>query len=142
MTLHIRLGKYAGGLFESRRDFDNANVFESKFQQAQDISGCSAGGRTAFEKVGRKLRLPDDFCQSKTGIDNFRPALAKVGRKFEKLAGIPKSRAEIENSSRKRKIPAGNSQSQTAFWKSKPAFRKSQTTFKKDGQLQKKSDGN
>jgi hypothetical protein len=82
---------------------------------ASALATAPRGGRTAFEKVGRKLRLPDDFCQSQTGIDNFRPALTKVVRQFEKLAGIPKSRTEIEISSGKPKIPDGNSQSQTAF---------------------------
>jgi hypothetical protein len=41
------------------------------------MSDNSAGGWTAFEKVGRKLRFPDNFCQSQTEFDNFRPDLRK-----------------------------------------------------------------
>jgi hypothetical protein len=90
-------GRFSGGhqwpvLGGRRGDFDNANMFKSKFQQARHINDCSVGVRTAFEKLGRKLRLPDDFCQSQTEFDNFRPALTKVVRQFEKLAGISKSR--------------------------------------------------
>jgi hypothetical protein len=83
----------------------------------ETLATGSAGGRTAFERVGRKLRLPDDFCQSQTEFDNFRPAFTKVVRKFKKLAGILKSRTEIEISSRKPEIPDENSQSQTSFGK-------------------------
>ena len=57
--------------------------------------GNTDGGQTAFEKVGRKLRFPDDFYQSQTEIHKFRLALAKVVRQFEKSAGIPKSRTEF-----------------------------------------------
>ena len=106
------------------QNFSDAGSGDPK-RKRERISDCSAGGRTAFEKVGRKLRLPDDFCQSQTEIDNFRPALTKVVRQFEKLAGIPKSRTEIEISSRKPKIPDGNSQSQTAFGKVSRLWKKS-----------------
>jgi hypothetical protein len=57
--------------------------------------------QTALEKVGRKLRFPDNFFQSQTEIHNFRTALAKVVRKLEKSDGIRKSRTETGNSSRK-----------------------------------------
>jgi len=77
--------------------------------------------------------LPDDFCQSQTEIDNFRPALTKVVRQFEKLAGIPKSRTETEISSGKLKIPDGNSQFPDRIWKSKPAFEKVRRLLKKPG---------
>src|SRR5437660_12689567 len=63
---------------------------------------------TALERVGRKLRFPDNFFQSQTEIHNFRTALAKVVPQLEKSDGIRKSgpeilksRTEIENSRRK-----------------------------------------
>ena len=47
--------------------------------------------QTALERVGRKLRFPDNFFQSQTEIHNFRTALAKVVPQLEKSDGIRKS---------------------------------------------------
>jgi hypothetical protein len=74
------------------------------------------GVRSALEKVGRKLRFPDDSFKSQTEIHNFRAALAKVVPQLEKPAGIRKSCRALSKVERKLEIPAGNSQSQTAFW--------------------------
>ena len=37
------------------------------YLQSRALATAPRGGRTAFEKVGRKLRLPDDFCRKPDG---------------------------------------------------------------------------